>query len=198
MRVILEETYDNISEWVSLYIKYAINKHNSETKLENEPKPFILGLPTGSTPLQVYKNLVNYYQNGQLSFKNVITFNMDEYVGLSPENEQSYHYFMYHNFFNHIDIPRENIHILDGLATDLKEECDSYEFIISEYGKIDLFLCGVGSDGHIAFNEAGSSLSSRTRLKTLSDETINDNSRFFDNINDVVAESDLKHQMLFA
>lgn len=185
MRVILEETYDDISEWVSLYIKHVINKHYSETKLENEPKPFILGLPTGSTPLKVYKNLVNYYQNGQLSFKNVITFNMDEYVGLSPENEQSYHYFMYHNFFNHIDIPRENIYILNGLATDLKAECDNYEFIISEYGKIDLFLCGVGSDGHIAFNEAGSSLSSRTRLKTLSDETINDNSRFFDNINDV-------------
>ena len=188
MRVILEETYDEISNWVSLYIKYAINQHNNSnnnnlTKEIN--KPFILGLPTGSTPLKVYQNLVKYYQDGQLSFKNVITFNMDEYVGLSPDNKQSYHYFMYHNFFNHIDIPRENIHILDGMSNDLQLECDNYERTITKYGNIDLFLCVVGSDGHIAFNEAGSSLSSRTRMKTLSDETISDNSRFFDNINEV-------------
>ena len=181
MRVIIENSYADISNWISIYIKNKINNHINDT-------PFILGLPTGSTPLQVYKNLINYYNNGELSFKNVITFNMDEYVGLSETNEQSYHHFMYKNFFDHIDIPKKNINILDGNAKDINLECDKYEQKIKIYG-IDLFLCGIGSDGHIAFNEPGSSFSSKTRIKTLSEETIIDNSRFFNNISDIPTQA---------
>jgi len=178
MRVIIKENYDNICYWVSVYLKNKINSHNKD-------KPFVLGLPTGSTPLGVYKNLINFYNQGKLSFKNVVTFNMDEYIGLSKENKQSYHYFMHTNFFNFIDIPKENINILDGLADDLIEECNNYENKIKSYGGIDIFLCGIGSDGHIAFNEPGSSLESKTRIKTLCLETVLDNSRFFDNIDEV-------------
>ena len=180
MRVIIENNYQDISKWVSLYIKDKINNAKYT--------PFVLGLPTGSTPLQVYKNLIEYYKNGELSFKNVITFNMDEYVGLSPDNRQSYHYFMVNNFFNHIDIPKENINLLNGMAEDIELECDKYEKNIQKHG-IDLFLCGIGSDGHIAFNEPGSSFSSTTRIKTLSEETIIDNYRFFNTIEEVPTQA---------
>jgi len=140
-----------------------------------------LGLPTGSSPEGVYKELVKLYKAGKISFKNVITFNMDEYVGIPEDYPQSYHYFMKHHLFDHIDIPKENIHILDGNAKDLKEECKSFENKIVAVGGIDLFLGGIGPDGHIAFNEPASSLSSRTRVKTLTYDTIEANSRFFDN-----------------
>ena len=143
-------------------------------------KPFVLGLPTGSTPLGVYKELINRYRQKKISFQHVVTFNMDEYVGLKPEHPQSYHYFMHENFFSHIDIPAENIHILDGMAKDPAAECEKYEAAIAQYGKIHLFMGGVGADGHIAFNEPGSSLSSRTRQKTLTQDTIAMNARFFD------------------
>jgi glucosamine-6-phosphate deaminase len=106
---------------------------------------------------------------------------MDEYVGLEPTHDQSYHYFMWSNFFDHIDIPKENVNILNGLAEDLDQECIDYEKRIESYGGIDLFLGGIGPDGHIAFNEPGSSLTSRTRVKTLNYNTIKANSRFFDN-----------------
>ena len=178
MRVIIKQNYESICYWVAVYLKNKINSHN-------EDRPFILGLPTGSTPIGVYKKLIEFYKNGDLSFKNVVTFNMDEYVGLSQEDKQSYHYFMYNNLFNHIDIPSENINILNGLADDLIKECDNYENKIKSYGGIDIFLCGIGSDGHIAFNEPGSSLESKTRIKTLCLETVLDNSRFFENIDDV-------------
>lgn len=181
MRVIIQNDYNDISYWVAVYIKQKINIHY---KL-NKDRPFVLGLPTGSTPLGVYKNLIQFYNDKSLSFKNVVTFNMDEYVGLAHDNPQSYHYFMYHNFFNYIDIPRENINILNGCANNLIEECNNYEKKIESYGGIDIFLCGIGSDGHIAFNEPGSSLESKTRIKTLCFETISDNSRFFDNIQQV-------------
>ena len=120
-------------------------------------------------------------KEGIISFENVVTFNMDEYVGLSPEHEQSYHYFMHENFFNHINIKKENINILDGMTKDLEAECQRYEDKIKSYGGIHLFMGGVGEDGHIAFNEPGSSLSSRTRDKELTYDTILANSRFFDN-----------------
>ena len=138
-------------------------------------------MPTGSTPIETYKELINLYKEGVLSFENVITFNMDEYVGLAPEHEQSYHYFMHENFFKHIDIKEENINILNGLAENLEEECQRYEDKIKSVGGIDLFLGGIGEDGHIAFNEPGSSLASRTRDKDLTYDTILANSRFFDN-----------------
>ncbi len=140
----------------------------------------MLGLPTGSTPLCTYRNLIKFYKQGELSFKNVVTFNMDEYVGLPKDHKESYHSFMWKNFFQHIDIKPENVFILDGNARDLDAECHRYEGEIKMKGGIELFLGGVGTDGHIAFNEPGSSLHSRTRVKTLAYETVKDNARFFD------------------
>ena len=176
MRVIILKDKKEIGKWSAYQIAKKILKFNPTPE-----KPFVLGLPTGSTPIETYKELINLYKEGVLSFENVITFNMDEYVGLAPEHEQSYHYFMHENFFKHIDIKEENINILDGLAENLEEECQRYEDKIKSVGGIDLFLGGIGEDGHIAFNEPGSSLASRTRDKELTYDTILANSRFFDN-----------------
>ena len=161
MRVIIRPDYDTCSSWAANYIANCINEHQKSSS-----RPFVLGLPTGSTPLGTYKKLIELNKAGKVSFKNVITFNMDEYVGLAPEHDQSYHYFMWENFFNHIDINKDNVHILDGLAADKEKECAEYEKAIEAAGGIDLFLGGVGVDGHIAFNEPGSSLTSRTREAT--------------------------------
>ncbi len=166
----------NSDNWVSSYIIQKIKKHNP-----TEQRPFVLGLPTGGTPMYVYKNLIQAYKEGEISFKNIVTFNMDEYIGLPEDHSQSYHSFMHENFFNHIDIPKENIHIPNGMAKDIDKEVSQYEESIKSFGGIDLFLGGVGSDGHIAFNEPGSSLSSLTRPKTLTKQTLLDNARFFDN-----------------
>jgi glucosamine-6-phosphate deaminase len=145
-----------------------------------EERPFVLGLPTGSSPIGTYAELVRLCKEGKVSFKNVISFNMDEYVGLAPDNPQSYHYFMREHLFDHIDIKKENIHILNGMAKDLYKECDDYEAQIKRCGRIQLQLGGIGSNGHIAFCEPGSSLTSRTRVKTLTTSTREDNARFFD------------------
>ena len=142
-------------------------------------KPYVLGLPTGSTPLACYKKLIGLYKEQKVSFQHVVTFNMDEYCGLPRDHPESYHSFMWENLFRHIDIQRQNVNILDGNAPDLKVECDRYEEKIKSYGGIKLFLAGIGPDGHIAFNEPGSSLSSRTRIKTLAQDTIIANARFF-------------------
>lgn len=131
--------------------------------------------------MPVYEEWIRAHKAGEVSFGNVVTFNMDEYVDLPEEHPESYHSFMYNNLFNHIDIPRENINILNGNAPDLAKECREYEEKIRKYGGIELFLGGIGPDGHIAFNEPGSSLVSRTRVKTLSYDTIQANSRFFEN-----------------
>lgn len=171
MRVIIEKNYEDLSLWVATYIMKKINSC--------QKKYFVLGLPTGSTPLLTYKYLIKFNQQKLVSFQNVITFNMDEYVNLDSNHEQSYSYFMYNNFFNYIDIKKKNINLLNGNANNLKLECLNYENKIKSYGGIDLFLCGIGSDGHIAFNEPGSSFESETRIKTLCEETIIDNSRFF-------------------
>lgn len=176
MRVIIKDNFTDCSSWVAGYIAYRIKKARPSAK-----KPFVLGLPTGSTPLGVYKELIKLYQNKKVSFEHVVTFNMDEYVGLGPDDKNSYHHFMFENFFNYININPKNIHILNGLTKDYAAECENYEAAIKAYGGIDLMLGGVGSDGHIAFNEPFSSLSSRTRIKTLAPTTIKDNSRFFDN-----------------
>ena len=144
-------------------------------------KPFVLGCPTGSSPLGMYKALIDLNKKGIVSFQNVVTFNMDEYVGLPKEHPESYYSFMWNNFFGHIDIKPENTNILNGNAPDLDAECARYEEKIKSYGGIDLFMGGIGPDGHIAFNEPGSSLTSRTRQKTLTMDTIIANSRFFDN-----------------
>jgi glucosamine-6-phosphate deaminase len=175
MRIIIKKNAQEAGDWAAAYIIDRIKKANPTSQ-----KPFILGLPTGSSPLPVYSEFIKRQKSGEISFRNVITFNMDEYVGLPEDHKESYHYFMYDNLFNHIDIPRENINILNGNAKDLEKECSDYEEKILKVGGIDLFLGGIGPDGHIAFNEPGSSLASRTRIKTLSYDTILANSRFFD------------------
>jgi len=176
MRIIIHENYDRLSEWVAHYVAAKIN-HAKPTA----DKPYVLGLPTGSSPIGTYKALIKLYKEGKISFKNVVTFNMDEYVGLPEDHPESYHYFMWSNLFSHIDIPKENVNILNGNAQDLEAECIAYEEKIRKLGGINLFLGGIGPDGHIAFNEPCSSLSSRTRIKTLTYDTIIANSRFFDN-----------------
>ncbi|MBQ8100576.1 MAG: glucosamine-6-phosphate deaminase [Paludibacteraceae bacterium] len=174
MRLIIEPDYDSLSRWAANYVARRINEAQPK-----ESKPFVLGLPTGSSPLGMYKELVRLYQNGVVSFRNVVTFNMDEYVGLPEEHPECYHSFKWNNFFSHIDIRKDNVNILNGNANDLQAECARYEEKIRYYGGIDLFLGGIGPDGHIAFNEPGSSLSSRTRKKNLTTDTIIANSRFF-------------------
>ena len=176
MRLIIQPDYEKISSWTANYI---VSKINAFAPTAN--KPFVLGLPTGSSPIGTYKELIRLYREGKVSFKNVVTFNMDEYVGIPREHPQSYYSFMWDNLFSYIDIPRENVNILNGNAPDLVAECQRYEEEINSYGKIVLFLGGIGPDGHIAFNEPGSSLSSRTRIKTLTTDTIIANSRFFEN-----------------
>ena len=174
MRVIIKEDYATCAEWAANHIACRI-----ATFAPTPEKPFVLGLPTGSTPLGVYKELIRMHKAGKVSFKNVVTFNMDEYLGLEKNHPQSYYRFMMDNFFSHIDIPTANINFLDGMAKDPDEECRLYEEKIAKYGLINLFLGGVGADGHIAYNEPGSSLTSRTRVKTLTQDTIIMNSRFF-------------------
>ena len=174
MKLIIKNDYEEMSSWAAKHIADAINSHKGE-------KPFVLGLPTGSSPLGVYKKLIEMNKAGEISFKNVVTFNMDEYVGLPKEHDQSYWYFMHENFFDHIDIPAENINILDGMTDDPEEECRKYEEKIASFGGIDLFLGGCGVDGHIAFNEPFTSLVSRTGVRALTEDTRIVNSRFFGN-----------------
>lgn len=174
MRLIIENTAAEASRWAAEHVAERIN-----AKAAVNGKPFVLGLPTGSTPLGMYAELIKLNKAGKVSFANVITFNMDEYVGLPEEHPESYHSFMWNNFFSHIDIKRSNVNILNGNAADLQAECDDYERRIAEAGGIDLFIGGVGEDGHLAFNEPFSSLDSRTRVKTLTEDTIIVNSRFF-------------------
>ena len=174
MRLIIEQDYEAGSKWAAKRIAEAIKAKAAKTDA-----PFVLGLPTGSTPIGTYAELIRMNKAGEISFKNVITFNMDEYAGLPVEHPESYHSFMFKNFFDHVDVPRENINILNGNAEDLEAECASYEARIKAAGGIDLFLGGVGEDGHIAFNEPYSSLNSRTRVVNLTYDTIVVNSRFF-------------------
>ena len=174
MRVIIKDRSSEVAEWAAAYIVNEI-----KAKASKSDAPFVLGLPTGSTPLETYKELIRLHKAGEVSFKNVVTFNMDEYVGLEESHPESYHSFMWNNFFSHIDIKAENVHILNGNAEDLLAECEAYEAAIVEAGGIDLFMGGVGEDGHIAFHEPFSSLQSRTRIKTLTPDTIAVNSRFF-------------------
>lgn len=176
MRLIILDTAEYVGEWSAKYVMKRIN--------DFKPGPdrfFTLGLPTGSTPLGLYKNLIKFHKEGKISFKYVKTFNMDEYVDLARDHPESYHFFMWHNFFKHIDIDPQNVHILDGNAPDLVAECNAFEDKIKAAGGIELFIGGIGPDGHIAFNEPGSSLVSRTRVKTLAQDTLEANARFFGN-----------------
>lgn len=175
MRLIIKQDYQSISQWAADYVVARINAAKPTAE-----RPFVLGLPTGSSPLGMYKALIEANKSGKVSFQHVVTFNMDEYIGLPEGHPESYHSFMWNNFFSHIDIKKEHVHILNGNAADPLKECADYEEAIKVAGGIDLFLGGIGPDGHIAFNEPGSSLSSRTRIKTLTTDTIIANSRFFE------------------
>lgn len=176
MRVIIQPNYELVSKWSANYVAKRINGLAA-----SKAGSFVLGLPTGSSPLGMYKELITLSKAGKVSFKNVVTFNMDEYVKIPEQHPESYHSFMWNNFFSHIDIPKGNVNILNGNAPDLEAECANYEERIKKAGGIDLFVGGIGPDGHIAFNEPGSSLTSRTRVMALTYDTILANSRFFDN-----------------
>lgn len=186
MRIVPLDNADLVSVWAARYIADKINAFQPTAD-----KPFVLGLPTGGTPKQTYKELIKLYQAGEVSFKHVVTFNMDEYVGLDPKHPESYRSFMYSNFFDHVDIQEQNINLLNGMADDLVAEAARYEEKIRSYGKIHLFMGGVGENGHIAFNEPFSSLSSRTREEKLTQATRVANSRFFDGDVDQVPKSAL-------
>lgn len=175
MEVMVLPTYDDMSKAAAAVIADVLNaKPNA-----------VLGMATGSTPLGVYQELVRMHREDGLDFTQVMTFNLDEYVGLPTTNSQSYHYFMHENFFKHVNIAPGNIYIPSGTTSNYQAFCAWYEQRIEDCGGIDVQILGIGSDGHIAFNEPGSSLSSRTRLKTLARPTIEDNARFFERPEDV-------------
>ena len=175
MEVIIKETPEEMSKLSAELIAEVIRR---------KPRA-VLGLATGSTPLGTYKELIRLHKEEGLDFSRVVTFNLDEYVGLAHEHPQSYHYFMWENLFKHININAKNVHIPDGTAKDIPAFCRWYEEQIVKAGGLDLQLLGIGGNGHIAFNEPGSSLGSRTRVKTLDEKTRQDNARFFRNMNEV-------------
>jgi len=175
MRLLIHKDYESACRWIADYIIQRINTFAPEPG-----KPFVFGLPTGSSPLGVYRQLITAYKAGKVSFADIVTFNMDEYLGLPPDHPQSYRRFMDDNFFGATDIKTENTHVPNGMAMDAEEECRAYEEAIKAAGGVELFMGGIGVNGHIAFNEPGSSLSSRTRVMTLTTETRSVNARFFD------------------
>jgi glucosamine-6-phosphate deaminase len=175
MEVMIHDTYQAMCKGAARVVVEVLNaKPNA-----------VLGMATGSTPLGVYQELVRLHRDEGLDFSQVTTFNLDEYVGLSANHPQSFHWFMHEHFFKHVNIPRQNIYIPMGTTGNAPAFCDWYERRISECGGIDVQILGIGSDGHIAFNEPTSSLGSRTRIKTLARPTIDDNARFFDKPEDV-------------
>ncbi|MEE8135302.1 MAG: glucosamine-6-phosphate deaminase [Gemmatimonadales bacterium] len=175
MEVVINRDYEQMSKVASQIVVEVLNaKPNA-----------VLGMATGSTPLGLYQELVRLHKEEQLDLSRVTTFNLDEYVGLHMDHPQSYHYFMREHFFQHVNIPPQNINIPSGTTSNYPAFCEWYEQRIAQCGGIDLQILGIGSDGHIAFNEPTSSLSSRTRLKTLSKQTIDDNARFFERREDV-------------
>ncbi len=171
---------------VKVLSKEEINKEAAKIFIDhvNEKPDCVLGLATGSTPVGMYKELIKACKEGKVSFKNVTTFNLDEYVGLEPTHDQSYRYFMNDNLFNHIDINKDNTNVLKGVG-DYIAFMNDYDNKIAKAGGIDIQLLGIGSDGHIAFNEPGTSFDSLTHIAELADSTITDNARFFASKNDV-------------
>ena len=170
MLVVIKRDYEEVSREGARILAGAIRAN---------PK-IVLGLATGSTSLGLYKALIAFHDDGDLDFSGIKSFNLDEYLGLPPSHPQSFHHFMAHNFFSHVNVPRDHIHIPDGTITgDYDEYCARYERSIKAAGGIDLQILGIGRNGHIGFNEPTSSLASRTRLKALSRETIEDNRHFF-------------------
>ena len=171
MKFITVNTYEELSRKAAMLIAaQIINKPNC-----------VLGLATGSSPVGIYRQLIEWYNKGDLDFANVISVNLDEYKGLAPDHDQSYRYFMNENLFKKIDIKLSNTHVLNGMAKNPEKECKAYEAQIKKAGGIDIQVLGIGSDGHIAFNEPGTSLSSRTSVVYLTPSTIKDNARLFFN-----------------
>ncbi|MCL2007134.1 MAG: glucosamine-6-phosphate deaminase [Treponema sp.] len=175
MRLLILKDYDDVCIRTANYIIERINAF-----APTREKPFVMALPTGSSALGVYKNLISAHKEGKVSFSNVVSFNLDEYLGLPGDHPQSYRHYMKENFFSSIDIRSENAHIPDGMADDPEEECNLYEEKIRVHGGIELFIGGMGVNGHIAFNEPGTSLASRTSVQILARDTIIANARFFD------------------
>lgn len=145
----------------------------------------VLGLATGSTPIGLYKQLIEWYQKGDLDFSEVRTVNLDEYKGISRENDQSYYYFMHQNLFDHVNIPEGNTHLPDGMALDPEKECDRYNNLIQSMGGVDLQLLGIGHNGHIGFNEPGDSFDKQVHCVNLTESTIEANKRFFASADEV-------------
>lgn len=175
MRIIVCENYEEVSKKAAQMILSQVTlKPNS-----------VLGLATGSTPIGMYENLVKLNKNGDIDFSEVRTFNLDEYYNLPKENDQSYHYFMYKNLFDHININPENIHIPNGMTDDVNAECERYDELIKEAGGVDIQVLGIGNNAHIGFNEPTINFEKGTHLVELEESTIEANSRFFDNIEDV-------------
>jgi glucosamine-6-phosphate deaminase len=175
MEVVILDDYDHVSRAAARLVAQTLN---------SKPNA-VLGLATGSTPLGLYRELIRMHREEGLDFSRVTTFNLDEYVGLSRDNPQSYHHFMHEHLFRHINVAPHNIYIPSGTTDNFPAFCQWYEDRIRESGGIDLQVLGIGTDGHIAFNEPSSSLGSRTRIKTLARQTIEDNARFFDRPEDV-------------
>jgi glucosamine-6-phosphate deaminase len=176
MRVVIKKDYEELSRWAADYVVYRINKHKPSPK-----HLFVLGLPSGSTPLKMFEYLAQYYKEGKVSFANVVFFGMGEYVGIGAGDKHGFQYFLWDKFLKYVNIKKEHVYFLNGLTTNFAKECADYEATIKKYGGVDLFIGGVGVDGHIAFNEPYSSLCSRTRVKMLTPSTLRANSRFFDN-----------------
>ncbi len=174
MKIVIKKTCEELSKEAAKIVKKAIQ----------EKPDLVLGLPTGSTPIGTYQELIRMHKEG-LDFSKVVIFNLDEYLGLPADHPQSYNYFMYKNLLNHVNIDRENFHIPDGMTKNVESFCQEYEEEIQKADGIDLQLLGIGSDGHIGFNEPGTPLDTRTQLVKLAESTIKDNSRFFEKGEDV-------------
>ncbi|HHY11554.1 MAG TPA: glucosamine-6-phosphate deaminase [Firmicutes bacterium] len=175
MKIIVAADYDEMSGLAAQTVAQSIKANPSA----------VLGLPTGSTPLGMYRNLIKMHKEGSLSFKNVTTFNLDEYVGLQKTHVNSFRYFMYENFFNHIDIQEGNINIPDGNSKDPEKECIAYEAKITNAGGIDLMVLGLGNNGHIGFNEPAGHFPASTHVAELDESTVQANARFFESIDEV-------------
>jgi glucosamine-6-phosphate deaminase len=179
MEVIRVKDYDAMSEEAASILVERINR------LDNP----VLGLATGSTPEGLYKRLIEEYKQGNVSFKNVKSFNLDEYVGLEKNDPNSYYYFMKDKLFDHVDISLENVRVPNGVASNLQQECKDHEAAIQEAGGIDVQLLGIGANGHIGFNEPGTPFTSKTQVVDLDESTIQANSRFFDSIEEVPTQA---------
>ena len=178
MRVVIQDNYEKMCKWAADYIAAKINAHK-------EDRPFVLGLPTGSSPIGVYKELVKKNKAGELSFARATSVNLDEYYPIAPDNDQSYRYFMNHHLFDHVDIDKNKTHVPCGTAKDPAAEGARYEAMIDALGGVDVQVLGIGQNGHIGFNEPDEALVMDTHVTNLTESTIRANSRFFASENDV-------------